>query len=289
MTIPKSSQPIIILGMHRSGTTMVAEALRKLGLFLGSHRDRNCEAWFFVRANSWVLRQARSHWTQPLPIFQLLDNPKLFALIRDQLKHFLHSPRYAQYLVPLGLWGYGHHPPQRIWGWKDPRNTLTLPLWLSIFPHARIVHIRRHGVDVAQSLYSRHNKSLAKTQNKLNKKKLFNKLGFLPNNLGNNPRCSSLEGAFSLWEEYLEAASTNLASNSLDVLDMEFESILQSPFKSLEKLSHFSGIKPSSTDLNRVAQDFEASRAFAFRTSPQLQEFGNQVDNRLRLYGYSAF
>ena len=38
------------------------------------------------------------------------------------------------------------------WGWKDPRNVFTLPLWLRVFPEAKIIYIVRNGVDVAASL-----------------------------------------------------------------------------------------------------------------------------------------
>ncbi len=32
----------------------------------------------------------------------------------------------------------------KAWGWKDPRNTFTLPMWLSIFPKARVLHVLRN-------------------------------------------------------------------------------------------------------------------------------------------------
>ena len=25
------------------------------------------------------------------------------------------------------------------WGWKDPRNSITLPLWLRLYPEAKII------------------------------------------------------------------------------------------------------------------------------------------------------
>ena len=41
------------------------------------------------------------------------------------------------------------------WGWKDPRTTITFPIWLQVFPKAKILHILRNGVDVAISIYRR--------------------------------------------------------------------------------------------------------------------------------------
>ncbi|MBW1793701.1 MAG: sulfotransferase [Deltaproteobacteria bacterium] len=48
-------------------------------------------------------------------------------------------------------------PP--FWGWKDPRTTLTLPLWLKLFPKARIIHVIRNGIDSALSLWRRCKKA----------------------------------------------------------------------------------------------------------------------------------
>src|SRR5213078_1316124 len=48
----------------------------------------------------------------------------------------------------------------RPWGWKDPRTVFTLPLWLQLFPKAKIINIVRNGVDVASSLSVREQKML---------------------------------------------------------------------------------------------------------------------------------
>lgn len=39
--------PIIIVGMHRSGTTMITKMLENLGLFVGDQKEINNEALFF--------------------------------------------------------------------------------------------------------------------------------------------------------------------------------------------------------------------------------------------------
>jgi hypothetical protein len=43
----KSHPPVIIIGMSRSGTTMLVEMLEQLGLFVGRKKTRNNEAVFF--------------------------------------------------------------------------------------------------------------------------------------------------------------------------------------------------------------------------------------------------
>ena len=53
-------------------------------------------------------------------------------------------------------------------GWKDPRNTFTLDLWLKLFPNAKIINIMRHPLDVSQSLLVRQNKLLEIDANEKN-------------------------------------------------------------------------------------------------------------------------
>jgi hypothetical protein len=43
-----------------------------------------------------------------------------------------------------------------VWGWKDPVNSLTLPLWRQAIPDLAVVVCVRHPRDVAASLSARH-------------------------------------------------------------------------------------------------------------------------------------
>jgi len=54
-TIPS---PFIIIGMHRSGTAMIAQMLEELGLFTGRKKQQNHEALFFMNINDWLLHQS---------------------------------------------------------------------------------------------------------------------------------------------------------------------------------------------------------------------------------------
>ena len=49
-----NQQPIIILGMHRSGTTMITKMLENLGLFVGAEKEINHESLFFWEINNWI-------------------------------------------------------------------------------------------------------------------------------------------------------------------------------------------------------------------------------------------
>jgi len=51
----------------------------------------------------------------------------------------------------------GHGP----WGWKDPRNCITLPFWLELIPDLRVVICLRNPLEVAVSLHERNGMSYA--------------------------------------------------------------------------------------------------------------------------------
>ena len=47
------------------------------------------------------------------------------------------------------------------WGWKDPRNSLTLPFWLRLIPNLKVIICLRNPLEVARSLSVRNGTSLA--------------------------------------------------------------------------------------------------------------------------------
>ncbi|MEM6529500.1 MAG: hypothetical protein AAF653_14480, partial [Chloroflexota bacterium] len=54
-----------------------------------------------------------------------------------------------KYRVNALLLPYDDH---ETWGWKDPRNTLTLAFWLDLFPDANLLLVVRNPMEVARSL-----------------------------------------------------------------------------------------------------------------------------------------
>ena len=47
---------------------------------------------------------------------------------------------------------FSNHP---LWGWKDPRNSITLPFWRLLIPNMKVVICLRNPLEVAQSLTNR--------------------------------------------------------------------------------------------------------------------------------------
>jgi GT2 family glycosyltransferase len=144
-------QVVMILGMHRSGTSALARILNLLGVNLGSlllpaHPTNQTGFWehlAVVRANEMLLKQLDSAWfdTTPLPA-QWWEWEKL-APIRQYCREI--------------LWQEFAHCP--LWGIKEPRLCRLLPFWLPLIqemnPQLGFVIIVRHPLEVATSLAQR--------------------------------------------------------------------------------------------------------------------------------------
>ncbi|HLK58336.1 MAG TPA: sulfotransferase [Chthonomonadaceae bacterium] len=159
--------PIIIIGMHRSGTSLVAGMLTALGIFVDpaapppkpgetptppskqQRRDGYGEATFFRLLNDMVLARSGASWDHVEPFLHnrgssWMTRTNLFLMKRHMQRRFP-----SDFLGPMPAWASGN------WGWKDPRNSMTLPYWLRLFPQARILHVRREPENVAASLMRR--------------------------------------------------------------------------------------------------------------------------------------
>lgn len=146
-------QPVAIVGMHRSGTSMVAQMLQQAGLHLGPDEalmppaEENAEGFFehldFVRLNDEILNAAGAGWDCP-PVSD-------FDWSSANLQPF--RERAAALAAPL--------QDQAPWGWKDPRTSLTLPFWQSALGPLRTVVVVRNPLEVVTSLHRRNGFSIA--------------------------------------------------------------------------------------------------------------------------------
>ncbi len=275
--------PVVVMGMHRSGTSLVVELLTSLGVFTGRRRDVHGEAHLFLGLNRWLLSQAGGRWDHPGPVRHLLADGELRRLSMARLRRALEGLEARSF---VGWWGRlrgGIRTLDRPWGWKDPRNTFTLPLWLDLFPEARVVHVRRHGVDVAASLRRRTNRSLRE------RREIFDRRGVARihrhDGFADSPRTRSLEGGFSLWEEYLAEASRHRARLGGRILELEFGDLVGDPRAARDALARFLGLPASAAESARIP-DVRGERALAFRNEPELCAFADRVSDRLRSRGY---
>lgn len=137
--------PFIIIGMHRSGTTLLAKVLESAGIFMGVMKDPNFEAYHFLSLNQQMLAKAGGSWIDPVvPGKEQAAAESAEVLYRE---HFKLNGK-------LSLWRNRLQNPA--WGWKDPRNTFTLGHWLELYPQARVIHLTRAAEAVVKSLQARN-------------------------------------------------------------------------------------------------------------------------------------
>lgn len=131
--------------MHRSGTTLVSQSLERAGIFMGVVKDHNYEAMHFLSLNQQTLSAAGADWLNPV-----VPDPQFYHLLPAKALYEEHF----KLITRLQKLKYQALP--KAWGWKDPRNTFTLPMWLSVFPNAPVLHVIRNKEDVAKSLLKRN-------------------------------------------------------------------------------------------------------------------------------------
>lgn len=142
---------VIITGMHRSGTSMIAGLLKICGLYLGDSlimglKDNprgHFEDRAFVRLNNEILKYNGGSWDRP---------PKE---IKTNKGIAFNMNRYAE------SW-----PKDRPVGWKDPRACLTLHLWRKAVSseELKVVLVSRPFDEIVESLKKRNRFPEAKSR-----------------------------------------------------------------------------------------------------------------------------
>jgi hypothetical protein len=273
---------------------MLAKLLDQLGLFLGHQVEKNHEAVYFLFLNNLLLSESRASWDNPAPLQDFLKNRDAVDMTVRCLEADILSYRMYSYLGLRQYLRYRSLPRfDKPWGWKDPRNVFTLPLWLKIFPNAKIIYVVRNGVDVARSLVVRERMLLAHQKKKFegqfdrfSRRTRLERVGF-----NGSIVCSSLEGSFSLWEQYVSQAEALLASIENDRLVIKYEDFLQNAVSRLSALVRFCGLAGvSQKTIGEAAEWVDVRRANTFISDPVLNRFHHTVKTSRWMvrYGYAG-
>lgn len=291
--------PTILVGMHRSGTSMIARMLKEMGLFIGWELENHDEAVFFLKRNDMILKSSNCGWDNPLPVKNLLGHEKMRKRVALQLWKDMNSIQAFSFLGPKKYLKYKSICNLDIpWGWKDPRSSVLLPIWLDIFPDAKIVNVYRNGVDSAESLYVRENQRIGhllggkdstsvRTGRQVSILKdtgpllysvqiirqFLKRLGvfYKYDRLRVNGSISR-EGAFKIWETYIGLLS-GFIKNKKNVLNIKYEYFLNKPDTGLKSLSDFCGLQTDSETISKLAATVNKNKAYAFLNDDELTLF----------------
>lgn len=142
----------VVLGMHRSATSLVAKGMSSV-VHLGDAHNMlepakdNPEGFFenkrFLELNQEILFKAGGNWLEPPSEEKILEQKswaesKIAQLIKEEATGHL------------------------LWGWKEPRTTLTIRLYHHILPQPHYIACFRNRDEVARSLSVRGGMSIQK-------------------------------------------------------------------------------------------------------------------------------
>lgn len=200
---------VLVLGMHRSGTSLATEILSRLGLWIGTEQkligasDYNPRGHFEllvgVEFDNEVLRQAGGTWDDP-PAIASVD--ALTTTIRPA----------------VDAWFNGRAP----FAFKDPRLCLTLPVWMPALAafDVRIVHIVRDAHAVARSLVTR-NEAMDVPASRFAKGEM------------------AASDALTLWGEYNGRACLYVERFALPSLLVRYDELVEAPATQVRRIAAF--------------------------------------------------
>ncbi len=261
--------PVIIIGMHRSGTSMLTMLLKELGLFVGKDLDPFDlhESMFFITLNDWLLRQCNATWDNVYN-YQFMDEfmiEKAIPIVEGELK----GKRRKKYLGGSQAFKVKNIGNLDIpWAWKDPRTTITIDIWKRIFPDAKILHIYRNPVDVAESLRKRE--LYVREHAKL---KFWVKiLKFLDYKAVQtlSPRMLHIEEGIKVWEVYVQKALSLTNTYGDQVMHIRYEDFLETPAPILKEITDFIHLPADMLDIEKAVKHVDASRKYAFLENEEL-------------------
>ncbi|MEA3378525.1 MAG: sulfotransferase [Nanoarchaeota archaeon] len=141
---------VIILGMHRSATSMIARTLHKSGeVFMGEkkllqgkgNKAGHFEDLSFLKLNEEILEAAGGSWENPPDYSEIMALKNEF---KEKIKNAICIA--SSFAKDLGF---------KSWGFKDPRSILTIDLYMPFLPNPQFIITHRNSKDIAKSLNKR--------------------------------------------------------------------------------------------------------------------------------------
>jgi hypothetical protein len=151
----------VVLGMHKSGTTLVSETLHESGISMGEFSDIRQgigydEGHKYERRQTQQINRQILHGVLKAPFdlfsfrsragrldaagYVINDDAAALVDVRE-LERRLSSQSHRRQMDDLVARLQSHHSD---WGFKDPRTCLTYPLWASSLPEHRLILVYRH-------------------------------------------------------------------------------------------------------------------------------------------------
>lgn len=146
------SNILIILGMHRSGTSLVAQWVNALGIEVGDkllppskyNKKGYYEDLDFVNLHKKLLARHNLHESGHEGKIQ---SPQLTNNEIEEIKILIEQKSKRDQ-----------------WSWKDPRTCLFIKYYLELLPEAKVLVVIRDSIDVALSMSKRERNNIGKPE-----------------------------------------------------------------------------------------------------------------------------
>src|SRR5262249_25264262 len=143
-----ASVPVVVTGMHRSGTSLVASIVSALSMNMGPELlpadSNNARGYFedveFLELQRTILSECCDGNDGGHPDWGWTENNTLDP---NRVRAF--RPRAADLVARRSQ-------TPGVWGWKDPRSSLLLDFWDALLDGARYILVYRYPWDVADSM-----------------------------------------------------------------------------------------------------------------------------------------
>ena len=254
----------VILGMHRSGTSLISGLLEKSGVFFGEGDEltganiENPKGFFerrdFRDVNDELLLSNNGDWDIISPIIEKGFNFETVNNYQNKLKLIFREKLDGKQ-----------------WGIKEPRFCITYSLMEPMIPEHKILFVFRDPLDVANSLYKRNRFPIP--------------FGLL------------------LWEEYNRMCLNILENTNRPFEIISYDAILDNSKEEIERLRTFmeadvvdlsfidAGLNRSSkhkVDLHRFLTESQ-KELFAVLNKKQVKSVNRPSENNFNLEQFEAF
>jgi len=283
-------EPITILGMHRSGTTMLVGLMQEFGFFAGAKMGKNKESFFFQQWHEWLMRSSGGSWDYPTASCALYGDDEIAGRYRNRVERQMRDS-----VIDWQFFRFAGFDRRRVhrgpWGWKEPRTMFFARSWKRIFPRLKAVVIIRNGVDVALSLHRRARHAFGRPYADPFihpwKLRLANLIQHRPQYVLGSLRCLDLRESYRLWEEYMERMQDVAQSfTAEEVLVFRYEDLLLDPEPLLRRVLDFCGIRVSEREARRLAGVINRRRAYGFIGDERGEDLYQAVRGRALMLEY---
>jgi hypothetical protein len=235
MKVHEDKKAVLVIGMHRSGTSLLTAGLEQLGLSLGreclvANALDNPKGYFeskqILAFNEALLKRLDSRWDDSLFDYRksvLSLNQHEIAELKQDACHLLEN-EFSE-IEHFAI--------------KDPRMCILLPFWIEVLcsylggkENLHLIIIVRNPIEVAKSQYKRHQKGL-----------------FQADTIGKN-----LDETISLWFTSYTTALRNIGD--LKNICVSHENLLANGGALLREIATFLEIENKEYEIERFTSEF---------------------------------